>query len=162
MSVGTKENGIYMGLFDLFKPKGSDGQPKIRNNKDLKLFLTGATKDERLADFLVEVTNQVGRDGYLEIECGGNGRPYSVEYQKCPNDPRAAAEVQAEYRGLKQELELAQTDADRNRIDRQIAELGGGCCVIRLNVMTSDEFNRQKVLIINTWSKLKEIMRKMD
>lgn len=160
--VGTKEHGIYMGLFDIFKPKTSDGQPKIRNNKDLKAFLTGATKDERLADFLVEVTNQVGRDGYLEIERGGTGRPYSAEYQKCPDDSRTAADVQAEYRDLKQAFELAQTDADRDQIDRQIAELAGGCCLIRLNVMTFDEFNRQKTLIINTWSKLKEITRKME
>jgi len=63
---------------------------------------------------------------------------------------------------LRQAFELAQTDADRNRIDSQIAELGGGCCVIRLNVLTSDEFNRQEAIIINTWSKLKKIMRKME
>ena len=151
-----------MGLFDIFKSKTPDNTPRIRNEKELKVFLTGATKDERLSDFLMEVINQIGRDGYLEVEHGGNGRPYSVEYQKCPDDPRTAAEVQAEYRSLKQAFELAQTDADWNRIDRQIAELAGGCCIIRLNVMTTDEFNRQKALIINTWSKLKEITRKME
>lgn len=124
--------------------------------------MLGATKDERLAEFLVEITKQVGRDGYIEVERGVNGRPYSVEYQKCPDDPRTTAEVQSEYRSLKQAFALAQTDVDRDRIDRQIAELAGGCCTIRLNVMTSDEFSRQKTLIINTWSQLKEITRKME
>jgi hypothetical protein len=151
-----------MGLFDMFKPKPPDGQPKIRNDKELKVFMLGATKDERLAELLFEVTKQVGRDGFLEVERGCTGRPYSVEYQKCPDDSRTTAEVQAEYQGLKQAFELAKTDVDRDRIDRQIAELAGGCCVIRLNVMTSDEFNRQKTLILDTWSQLKKITSKME
>jgi hypothetical protein len=161
-SVGTKKMGRSMGLFDIFKPKTSDNTPRIRNEKELKVFLMGTIKDERLCNFLMEVINQIGRDGYLEVEQGGNGRPYSAEYQKCPEDPRKTVEIHTECRSLKQAFEFAQTDADRDRIDRQIAELAGGCCIIRLNLMTSDEFNRQKTLIINTWSKLKEIMRKME
>jgi len=150
-----------MGLFDIFKTKTPENAPRIRSEKELKEFLMGATKDDKLADFLMGVINQIGSEGYLEVERGGNGRPYSAEYQKCSEDSRKTADIQVEYRSLKQAFELAHTDADRNRIDRQIAELAGGCCVIRLNVMTSDEFNRRKALIINTWSKVKEITRRM-
>lgn len=150
-----------MGLFSIFKREVSDKQPKIHNERELKAFWLTATKDESLSQFLVEVTTHVGRYGYLMVERGGNGRPYSVEYYAHPEDSRRAAEVQAELRILQQEHGAAQTDADRDRLDRKIAELGGGVCTIRINVMTSDEFNRQKGLIVDAWARFKQITRNM-
>jgi hypothetical protein len=136
-------------------------QPRIWRSKtedDVLEFLLDATKDEALARFLVEVTQKTGRDGYLVVERGGNGSPYEAEYQEEGQDGRTISEVQAELESRKQALALAQSDSGRDRIKRQIAELVGGTCTIRINVISSYEFNRQKALIIDTWAKFREIV----
>lgn len=150
-----------MGLLDLFRRTMSDNQPRIRNERELKAFLLDATKDERLAQFLADIATQVGRDGYLIVERGGNGKPYSAELHKHSEDNRPTSEFQAEYQRLRQELAKAQSAAARDKLERQIAELAWGVCTIRINVMTSDEFDRQKNLINGTWAKFKLITGNM-
>ncbi|MEI7730960.1 MAG: hypothetical protein WCO56_15400 [Verrucomicrobiota bacterium] len=165
-----------MGLFDIFKRKTpgtpprigtqqtSDNQPIIKSARDAKAFFLGATKDERLAQFLVAVAEKVGRDGYLVVEPGGDGQPYSAEY---PNDEQCSAgnrgvsqkECQTEYQRLRQQLAMAQSDAERDAIDRQIAELVWGIGTIRVNVSTTQEFERQRGLILETWQQFKVIVR---
>ena len=149
-----------MGLFGLSTKKTPAGQTTIRNAKELEAFFVDVTKDEWLAQLLVEVANKVGRDGYLEVERGGNGTPYMVEYQDCPEDSRTQAEVQAEYARLKEQLSTASSPADHDLIERRIAHLVGGFCRIRINVMTSDEFGRQRDLIAKAWAQLNVITRK--
>ena len=96
-----------MGLFNIFKRNESDkadNLPKIRTEKDAKMFLLARTKDERLTQFFLEVILAIGKDGYIETEHGGNGKPYAAEYKFRPDDPRKTSEVQAEYQSLKQKV----------------------------------------------------------
>ena len=149
-----------MGILDIFRTRPQDNQPRIRNAKELMAFMLNATKDQRLATFLVEVAEKVGWPAYPVVERGGNGTPYSLECQGGTLDSRPVSEVQAEMATLKQSYALATTDDERDRIDRQIATLAWGHCIIHINVMTSDEFNRQRTLILNTWANFKNIVRK--
>lgn len=149
------------------QPSGDDaGKPapqpptRIRDIRDVEAFMSATTKDEALAEFLVDVAEHVGRDGYIAVECGGNGTPYEVEYQKESDDNRKVSEIQAELQRMRQALVLTQHDSERDHIERQIAELAGGFCTIRINVKSYDKFSRQKALIIDTWAKFKEITRK--
>ena len=148
-----------MGLFDIFRQKTPDAQPRIRNARDLKAFLLGATHDERLAQFLAEVAEKVGRDGYLDIERGGAGKPYAAEYKWREDDSRKSSEIQAEYQSLRERLASAPSESERDQLERQLAELAGGVCTIRINVPSADEFERLRSLIAVTWKRLKEIAR---
>ena len=130
---------------------------RIKTKADLEEFFLEATKDETLARLLVEVIEHVGLFGYIVIERGGNGSPYEVEYQEPREDTRKASEIQAECKSLRQALALAHSNSERDRIERRIAELVGGFGTIRINVMSSDEFNRQKALIFETWAKFKQV-----
>ncbi len=149
-----------MGILDIFRTRLPDNQPRIRNTKELMAFMLNATKDQRLSTFLVEVVEKVGWPGYPVVERGGDGRPYSLECKGGVIDPRGARAVQAEMARLEQEHVLAKTDEERDRIDREIATLAWGHCVIHVNVMTTDEFNRQRTLILNAWASFKDIVRK--
>jgi len=151
-----------MGLFDLFRRKTLGSQPRIRNERELKAFFLDTTRDERLAQFLVEVADKVGRDGYLAVERGGYGQPYEAEYpgqERWRSDSRPSSEIQAEHQSLRQRISLAQSDSERDQLERQLADLACAFCIIRLNVMTTDEFERQRSLIVESWKRLKEIAR---
>ena len=149
-----------MGFLDLFRSRAANNQPRIRNAKELKAFILDATKDEQLAILLTEVADHVGRYGYIEIERGGYGHPYSAEFQECPMDPRPTSEIEADLNALKQSLSVATTVAERDRVERQIAKLAGVICVFRISAMTTtpEAFEKQKLLILNTWARFKEII----
>lgn len=134
---------------------------QLKSKKDVVRFFTHDTGDKPLAVFLADVVEHIGRDGYVDVDRGGSGQPYAVEYQKCPEDPRKSLEIQSEYQSLKRELAGAQNGSDRDRVERQIASFAGGLCTIRINVMTSDEFNRQRKLVIDAWGKFKEVTKDM-
>jgi hypothetical protein len=155
----------------MFKPTGTGEnammtpreQPRTFSTIwEVEAFLLEATKDEALAKFLVDVVEHVGRDGYIAVECGGNGSPYEAEYQEEPEvpDPRKPSEIRAECERMRQALALAHSNSERDRIERRIAELAGGICTVRINVGSSNEFSRQKALIIDAWAKFREIVRK--
>jgi len=158
--VGTKEyEELTMGLFDLFRRKSPGDPPEIRNEKDLKGFFLNATHDERLTELLLQVADKLGRDGVIEVERGGNGKPYATEFRIRPDDSRRVTEIQAESQRLRQLLAEAQSDTERDRLDRELAALVSGFCTVRINVMTSAEFDEQHRLILETWKQLKIIMR---
>jgi hypothetical protein len=145
-----------MGFFDVFKKKPSGEVTQFRNEKELKAFLLAATHDERVSELLVEVATNVGRDGYLEITFGGNGQPYSVEYTACPDDSRKSSEVRAEYQELKNRIAAA-ADAEWDQLERKQARLVGGICTLRINTFSTVEFERQRALILKTWTQCKSI-----
>ena len=80
-----------------------------------------------------------------------------MEYLEPREGTHKAFGIQAECSSLRQALALAHSNSERDRIERRIAELVGGIGTIRINVMSSDEFNRQKALIFETWAKLKQV-----
>lgn len=135
---------------------------RIRDIGDVEAFVLATTRDKELTQCLVDVIDQVGRDGYIAVERGGNGNPYEAEYQAQPEvpDPRKPSEIQAEYERLRQALASADCNTERDRIERRIAELAGGICTIRINVKSYDKFSRQKALIIDTWAKFRELVKK--
>jgi len=150
------------GKLGFFKQTGAPGkqQAKIRDKWDLEEVLLASTKDEALTGLLVGVMEQVGRDGYVSVERGGSGNPYETEYRgepEGPKDPRKPSEIQAECEKLHHAWTLSKDDSERDRIERRLAELAGDFCTIRINVASSEEFDRQKKLITDARTRLRQI-----
>lgn len=139
------------------KRKAPAGQPPatIKDQFDLEEFLLAHTQDEALTRFLLTATEKVGFNGYVEVERGGNGTPYEVKHHEFQESTRTASDIQAEMQSLRQASVLAQDDAERDRIARKLAELTGTFCTIRINMESSEEFDRLKTLIMDTWAKVR-------
>ena len=144
-----------MGLLDLFARKRSSEVTEFRNETEFRAFVLASTKDEQIADLLVEVARHIGREGYVEIASGGIGKPYAVEYQSLPDDKRTRAEVQAEYLALKQQIAAAALESEREVLEKKLAYLCGGFCTIRINTFSPEDFEKRRALIREAWARCK-------
>lgn len=89
--------------------------PRIRSKKDLIAFLQQEIGDRDLALLLADAAEAIGRDGYIDVRQGGSGNRYAVEYKERP----------AELGRLKEALKSVTSNDERDRLERQIAWLGG-------------------------------------
>jgi hypothetical protein len=144
------------------EPTQSADVPRIRSKKDLIAFLQQETGDRELALLLADVAERNGRNGYIDVRQGGSGNPYAVEYdhrteEEQAADQRSSGEIKAELDRLEEALESATSDDERDRLERQIARLGGGVCIFWINVTPSADYERQRRLIKESFRKLKEL-----
>lgn len=161
-----------MGIFNiLFKrePKNATAEktpasaPKvIKTLADAKAFFVAATGDEELSKLLTEVADRIGRDGYLAVERGGTGDPYSMEYMPCPEVDSRPSEVEvnamiAECNGLRQQIAAASSASERDQLERKLAMLAGEVCILFVNSEVAD-FSSRRDVIREAWAQFKEIM----
>jgi len=136
--------------------------PQIRSRKDAIAFFQQETGDQELALLLIDASEKNGRDGCIDARQGGDGNPYAVEYQhrseeECAADPRTAREIKAELDRLKEAFRNAASDDERDRLEKQIAWLGGGVAIVWINVASPTDYERQRRLIKDCYRKFKEI-----
>jgi hypothetical protein len=148
-----------MDLFGIFKRRSTADRSRIRTKHDVVAFFQEATKDADLAAFLTDVLDHTGRHGYIEVRRGGSGMPYAAEYQPCPSDDRSQADIQAELSNLQESLRTAISDDERDRIERQIAQLVGGVCTVWINTMLSADFEERSRLVGDSFRKFKEAIK---
>jgi len=160
-----------MGLFDrLFRKKPSGaasgktvaGKPKvIKTLADVRVFFVAATEDEALGKLLAEVVEQTGRYGYLAIERTGMGEPYSFEFLPCPEENKklSVAEVQKKISELQQQIAAAALAPERDPLERKLAALAGGVCVLRIRSASSPDFKSRSDAIRKAWAEFKEIAK---
>lgn len=135
---------------------------RIRSRKDLIAFFQQQTGDHKLALLLTDAVETNGRDGYIDVRQGGSGNPYAVEYEHRSDEERAAdhrtsGEIRAELDRLKEALNSATADDERDRLERQIAWLAGGVCTLWINVTPSADYERQRRLITESFRKFKSV-----
>jgi hypothetical protein len=145
-----------MDLFGIFKRRSTADRNRIKTKHDVVAFFQEATKDADLAAFLTDVVEHIGRHGYIEVRRGGSGMPYAAEYQVCPSDDRRREDVQAELNDLQESLKTAISDDERDRIERQIAQLAGGVCTVWINTMLSIDFEERSHLVADSFRRFKE------
>jgi hypothetical protein len=143
-------------------PTQSANVTRIRSKKDLIAFLQQETGDRDLTLLLADVAEAIGRDGCIDVRQGGSGSPYAVEYEhrsdeELAADHRTSREIKAELDRLKEALNSATSDDERDRLERQIAWLAGAIGIIWINVTSSADYGRQRNLIKESFRKLKEI-----
>jgi len=142
------------------RPTQSAGVPRIRSKKDAIAFFQQETGDQELALLLIDVAERIGRDGCIDVRQGGSGNPYAVEYEHRSEeeraaDQRSAREIRAELDRLKEALKSATSDDERDRLERQIAWLGGAVGIFWINVTPSADYERQRRLIMESFRKFK-------
>jgi len=143
-------------------PTRSAGVPRMRSKKDAIAFFQQETGDQELAQLLTDAAETNGRDGCIDVRQGGSGNPYAVEYEhrsdeELAADRRTSGEIRAELDRLKAAFRSAASEDERDRLERQIAWLAGGVCILWINVTPSAEYERQRRLIKETFRKFKEI-----
>jgi len=143
-------------------PTQSAGVPRIRSKKDVIAFFQQETGDQELAQLLTDAAETNGRDGCIDVRQGGSGNPYAVEYEhrsdeELAADRRTSGEIRAELDRLKAAFKSAASDDERDRLERQIAWLAGGICIIWINVTPSADYERRRALIKETYRKFKDI-----
>ena len=136
--------------------------PRIRSKKDLIAFFQQETGDQELAQLLTDAAETNGRDGCIDVRQGGSGNPYAVEYEhrsdeELAADRRTSGEIKAELDRLKAAFRSAASEDERDRLERQIAWLAGGVCILWINVTPTAAYERQRRLIKETFRKFKDI-----
>ena len=148
-----------MGLFSIFKRSSSDSSPRIRNRKEAHLLFLDATGDERLADVLSDVAEQIGCDGFIEVERGGTGRPYEVKYHEAVVQDCKTSSIQSARATIMEQISAASSESQRHHLKKQLARLAGSFCTVSINVTTSDDFIRQRGLIETAWPQFQSIVK---
>ena len=124
----------------------------IATMADVIAFFRERTGDAALAAILADAAEAHGKDGCVEVRRGGDGSPYSADFVHRPEeevaaDTRSFAEVKAEVEGLREQLTRAATDDERDALERQIAWLAGGICILWINVATASEYQQRRHLV---------------
>ena len=146
-----------MGFWDIIKPKTSAQKPRIRSKKDLVLFLKNTIGDEGVSSLMVDVLDQIGRDGFIEIKQGGKGNPYEVEYRETTQfNNISTKDILARLKELKEKLTHTDSELESERLQKKIAELAGGIAVIHINVDSQEEFDKRNQLLKQAYRSSKE------
>jgi hypothetical protein len=134
-----------MGLFDLLFKK-DDGKPVIRSKEEFIDYLVSKGASSEAAKVFGQAREMSGREGFIDIKRGGKGSPYEVlgEFIDHHYTRQQQKDAIARCKGLSQQYKLTTTEADREVIRRQIAELTGNKAVIWINVPTDEEFLAKK------------------
>ena len=148
-----------MGFLNMFKRKSSPSrEPTIATKEDLISFFEEVIGDYETSLFLADVADHIGREGYLQFQQGGQGEPFDVEYQYTPKaDRRSRKDVIPELDKLTEMIE--KTISERERLEKQRAELFGGLCTILINVESNEEFEQKGNLLERAYSAFKVLVR---
>jgi hypothetical protein len=144
--------------------KTAPDKPKvIKTVADVRAFFMAATGDEALSKLLAEVADRLGPDGYLAIQQGSTGEPYSVEYMPTPEDDLALSDAEnkallAEYRGLRQQIVAATSAPERDELERKLGILTYCVCILYIRTPSSVDFRSRSDAIREAWTEFKEIV----
>lgn len=136
----------------------------IKTSADVRTFFAAATGDDSLGELLAEITETIGRDGYLAIQQGGTVQPYSVEYMPTPKRDPGLSDAEnnawlAEYQRLREQIEVTTSATERDELERQLGIMTHCVCILRIKTSFTSEFRSRSDAIRKAWTEFKEIMR---
>ena len=150
-----------MGFLDMFKRKSSPSRgPTITTKEDLISLYKQVTGDDETSLFLADVTDHIGREGYIQVKRGGTGKPYDVEYQNISKfDNKSTKDIISEINRLSEMIGKTSSEPEREYLEKQRAELSGGLCTILINVGSMEEFEQKSQLLKRAYSTFKDLVR---
>ena len=137
---------------------GSGSIPKaIKTEADVRAFFGATLGDESLAQVLTEVICRIGRDGFVAVEQGGEGDPYSVECVPWSDDGRSSTAVQAEVADLKRRIASVADSSARDQLERRLGTIAGEVCTLFIRNPSSIDFQKQRDKIRKAMREFKDI-----
>ena len=147
----------FFGLFDHLRqgPRAPVRGP-LRSKREFVAYVHSVVGDQQLAELLGEVVERIGRDGYIDVQQGGKGNPYHVEYQTDPSMAQVPTrDINRRIEELKKTLRQTASEGEQAQLRRSIAELAGGMAVIWINV-PSAEFEQKRQRLMHGYSSARQ------
>jgi chaperonin GroEL (HSP60 family) len=124
--------------------------PSIASIEELRLYVKHSIRDEVFATLLMEIFQKIGGGGAIQIKKGGDGSPYSVEYNFSERPKHMSrGQVSERMEELKSALSEVESAIEEVRLQEELAELTGASAIIWVNSSLEQELDKAKRLLQN-------------
>jgi hypothetical protein len=154
----TRENRIVKAL-------ASGETPSINSLKDLEVFLKHKMGNEEVAILIRKIIKKIGYKGQVEINKGGDGNPYKVEYRVLELlDPISRQEVEKRILELRKSIDEADHQIKQEELQKELLRLASQSFIvvatIWINSFSQEDFEKRKGLIEKAFRTATEILKR--